>query len=74
MNEMVSCPICDGVKFNYSAVLWPELIADWELTQEEAQYINRQQGYCCKGCGNRHCVMDNIGYHATYCLDGARDN
>lgn len=46
------CPICGGQKFNISPILWSELIEAWELSQEEVKYIDRQQGYCCKGCGN----------------------
>jgi SAM-dependent methyltransferase len=46
------CPVCGGQSFAFSPILWLELIADWELSQEEVKYIDRQQGYCCKGCGN----------------------
>lgn len=46
------CPVCGGQKFDISPILWAELIEDWELSQEEVEYISRQQGYCCKGCGN----------------------
>jgi SAM-dependent methyltransferase len=46
------CPVCGGEKFDISPVLWPELITTWELSEEEAKYIDRQQGYHCKGCGN----------------------
>jgi SAM-dependent methyltransferase len=32
-------------------VLWPELIGEWELSAEEAEYVDRQQGKVCKNCG-----------------------
>jgi SAM-dependent methyltransferase len=32
--------------------LWPELVNDWQLTADEAAYVNRQQGFCCTDCGN----------------------
>ena len=33
-------------------MLWPELIAQWELSPDEVTYINLQNGFCCAGCGN----------------------
>ena len=47
-----SCPVCGGDRFVYESVLWPELIAEWELSPDEAAYINLQQGFCCARCGN----------------------
>jgi SAM-dependent methyltransferase len=32
-------------------VLWPGLIEAWELSEDEAEFIDRQQGVCCVGCG-----------------------
>jgi SAM-dependent methyltransferase len=46
------CPICGGERFTNEPVLWPELVEQWELSPEEAAYINLQQGFCCEGCGN----------------------
>ena len=34
------------------AVLWPELIAEWELSPQEAAVIDRQQGCTCAECGS----------------------
>ena len=45
------CPICGGNEFRSTRVLWPELVAAWELSQEEVDYIDKQQGYCCTRCG-----------------------
>jgi SAM-dependent methyltransferase len=47
-----SCPVCGASEFRNSKVLWPELIEDWELSAEEAGYIDRQQGFSCEACGN----------------------
>lgn len=47
-----SCPICGGINFNQQAVLWPELVAEWQLSPVEVDYINHQQGTYCTNCGN----------------------
>ncbi len=44
------CPICGAAEFVLWQILWPELIADWELSPEEALYINEQQGLACVNC------------------------
>lgn len=47
------CTVCGGRHFNRGAsVLWPDLINAWQLSREEVQYINRQQGDTCKDCGS----------------------
>ena len=45
------CQICGQAEFHHADVLWPDLVADWALTPEEAAYINAQQGTCCAHCG-----------------------
>ena len=45
-----SCPICGASEFEQLAILWPELIADWELAPQEAAYIDEQQGFTCVPC------------------------
>lgn len=47
----VPCPLCGSDRARDAAVLWPELIASWELTPAETALINRQQGRCCALCG-----------------------
>lgn len=47
-----ACAVCGACEFSYQAVLWPELIEEWELLPEEVAYINRQQGLQCTRCGN----------------------
>jgi len=46
------CPVCGGQEFAESAVLWPELINTWQLSDREVAYVNRQQGFHCKQCFN----------------------
>ena len=45
------CRVCGGSHFQFQPVLWPQLIADWQLTASEAEYIDRQQGKFCINCG-----------------------
>jgi hypothetical protein len=52
-----ACPICGGTEFKEKPALWPELIAEWELSAEEAAYIDRQQGRQCKSCKAQLRVM-----------------
>ncbi len=46
-----SCPVCSGKEFQENKVLWPELVDAWQLSFSEVEYINRQQGLICLGCG-----------------------
>ena len=46
------CPVCGGNRFTNDAVLWPELIDQWELSPHEVAYIDLQQGFCCANCKN----------------------
>jgi SAM-dependent methyltransferase len=46
------CPICGGDQFVDKPVLWPELIAAWELSPAEVAVIDRQQGRTCTTCGS----------------------
>jgi len=46
------CAVCGSTDFAAKAVLWPALVRAWELSEEEAAYINRQQGVHCRQCGN----------------------
>lgn len=45
------CPCCGSQRYKSSDVLWPELIAEWELSSEEVVIVNRQQGRMCVSCG-----------------------
>lgn len=46
------CAVCGDDRFRPPRpVLWRGLIDEWQLSEEEARYIDRQQGECCEGCG-----------------------
>ena len=46
------CHVCGGRTFEHTTVLWPDLIAAWQLSDEEVHYINVQQGTHCQSCGS----------------------
>lgn len=52
MKEITICPVCGGKKFAFPEILWPELVAEWQISPQETDYINRQQGLSCVSCGN----------------------
>jgi len=65
------CPVCGGGEFSDREVLWPELIASWELSPDEAALINRQQGRCCRQCGSNLRSMTLAGaLHACLSWNG----
>jgi SAM-dependent methyltransferase len=45
------CQVCGHVAFRHDDVLWPDLIQAWQLSPEEAAYVNIQQGTRCERCG-----------------------
>lgn len=45
------CTVCGGEKFSQNNVLWQELVSAWQLSEEEVNYVNRQQGTVCQNCG-----------------------
>lgn len=49
---IANCPVCGGTNFSSNAVLWSDLVQEWQLAPYEVEYINRQQGFCCSNCGN----------------------
>ena len=51
MSSPHRCSVCGGERFEDRKVLWPELIAAWSLSPEQAAYIDRQQGRTCLNCG-----------------------
>ncbi len=48
---MTICSVCGNTGFSSSKVLLPQLVADWQLSEEEAAYVNEQQGRTCDSCG-----------------------
>ncbi|QCP50767.1 class I SAM-dependent methyltransferase [Trinickia violacea] len=47
----MKCSVCGGESFTSKRVLWEELVNDWQLSQAEEAYVNRQQGESCNSCG-----------------------
>jgi hypothetical protein len=47
----LNCSVCGNDQFNGGPVLWPALIAEWQLSAEEVRYVDRQQGWSCTSCG-----------------------
>ncbi len=45
-----NCHVCKNFTYEYKNVLWNQLISDWQLSEYEANYINRQQGQYCATC------------------------
>ena len=50
LNALV-CGVCGGTEFSDGRVLWPGLIAEWQLSPVEVDYVDRQQGTTCNRCG-----------------------
>ena len=46
------CPVCSHREFTFEEILWRELVEEWELSPDEADYINLQQGLRCANCRN----------------------
>jgi SAM-dependent methyltransferase len=67
------CCCCGSRHFALRNVLWKHLIDEWRLADQEAAYINRQQGFHCTGC---HCnlrvqalataIMACVGYAGLF--------
>mgnify|MGYP001567056295 FL=1 len=55
MKELLAlppCRVCGGTAFEHVNVLWADLISQWGLTDDEAKYVNVQQGTRCNLCGS----------------------
>lgn len=46
-----SCSVCGSKELRFTAVLWDELVDEWQISNEERHYIDRQQGEQCVSCG-----------------------
>ena len=46
------CYVCGASQLAHTPVLWPDLVAAWGLSSEEAGYIDVQQGTHCRACGS----------------------
>ncbi|MEO8044294.1 MAG: methyltransferase domain-containing protein [Spartobacteria bacterium] len=81
-SPLTQCPVCGSERFHEQTVLWPELIAEWELAPHEVCYIDQQQGLACRDCGNNLRAMtlaaailrafDHAGPLQKLCLSDAR--
>lgn len=49
---MLKCTLCGNNQFNEYPILEPALICQWELSQREIDYINKQQGKACSVCNS----------------------
>jgi SAM-dependent methyltransferase len=49
--RLPECSICGGARFSFEKVLWPELVAEWQLSEIETAYVDEQQGCTCDDCG-----------------------
>ncbi|MFZ4288298.1 methyltransferase domain-containing protein [Variovorax sp. HJSM1_2] len=48
----MKCGVCGGSSFAGRAILWDGLINEWQLSESETAYVNRQQGESCNDCGS----------------------
>lgn len=44
------CPVCGETGLIQQTILWPELVQAWQLSEDEQQLIDRQQGEQCQAC------------------------
>lgn len=47
-----TCTCCGSKDFVANKVLWPALVQEWGLSDDETQYVDRQQGLQCGRCGS----------------------
>jgi hypothetical protein len=68
MSESVNfdfCHVCGGCEFEHVPVLWPAWVSAWELSEDEARYIDIQQGTRCAGCGRMSARLHSPDDHAS---------
>lgn len=44
------CSCCGSQNLKFHPILWKQLIDEWQLSEHEVEYINRQQGLICLDC------------------------
>jgi len=71
--NIAECIVCGGSQFEQVRVLPDDLIAEWELSANEVDYINKQQGYTCRSCNSNlrsmtlaGAILDQFRYFDTY--------
>lgn len=45
------CEVCGNEHFTENKVLWDDLVNQWQISEFERDYIDRQQGMVCSVCG-----------------------
>jgi SAM-dependent methyltransferase len=45
------CICCGSTELILQKILWPALVDEWQLSTQETEYIDRQQGLRCGRCG-----------------------
>ena len=66
------CPCCGSRSFDFSPVIWPGLAAEWGLSIEERECVDRQQGVVCTKCGNN--LRSLALAKAILCAEGSKGN
>ncbi|SEF29966.1 Methyltransferase domain-containing protein [Variovorax sp. NFACC28] len=52
VDSSMICSVCGGREFTGRKILWQGLIDEWQLSPDEADYVDRQQGEQCVACGS----------------------
>jgi hypothetical protein len=67
------CPCCGSTELVAQRVLWRDLVQQWELSEAETAYIDRQQGLACTRCRSNlrsmtlaHGIMKRFGYKRLF--------
>jgi SAM-dependent methyltransferase len=47
-----SCAVCGGSESRFKEIISKDLANQWQLSPEELDYVNRQQGQSCVNCGS----------------------
>lgn len=69
-----ACVVCGSVSRPIAArVLWPALIAEWELSDPEAASVDRREGQQCPDCGAAlrsaalaAAILQHVGWRGTF--------
>ena len=51
LDRTPDCPVCGAGEWTARAIIWPELAAQWQLSEDEVAYVDHQQGSACAQCG-----------------------
>lgn len=71
--QVSECLCCGSISLIEIPILWDQLIQDWQLSQAEVAYINRQQGLYCQRCkvnfrgmAIAYALMQHSGYKGYF--------